>query len=121
MCSVRPYWFLLRRVTRVHDWAIFGRFGHIYAIPDGFQFMIINNDKPRTARWTNVKQRMAFCQLTQDGDDEGAFVLNRLPTSNEAKIIREALAIPKARHLSEEQRAKLVAAGNLFRPRHEGN
>jgi hypothetical protein len=36
-----------------------------------------------------VKKRLAFCRLTQDGDDEGCFHLDRLPTKNEAETIRD--------------------------------
>jgi hypothetical protein len=91
------------------DWAIFGRLGHIYAVPEGYQLLVTTDESPR--RWTGVKKRLGFCRLSQDGDDEGSLFLNRLPTEFEAAIKREALCIPKARHLSEEQRSKLIAAG----------
>jgi hypothetical protein len=38
-------------------------------------------------------------------------ILDRLPSTAEAKLIWEALGIPKARHLSDEHRGKLIAAG----------
>jgi hypothetical protein len=56
---------------------------------------------------TNVKDRLAFCALTQDGDDEGCLHLDRPPTPDETAIIREALGIRKRRHLSPEELAAL--------------
>jgi hypothetical protein len=42
-------------------------------------------------RWTWAKRRLAFCELTQDGDAEGVFRLQRLPTASEAEEIRYVL------------------------------
>lgn len=92
------------------DWAISGKLGHIYAVPEGLQLVIFTGeigiaDSPR--RWTGVSQRLGFCRVTQDGDDEGCMILGRLPAAQEAKLIREALGIPKARHLTVEQVASI--------------
>jgi hypothetical protein len=101
------------------DWAIWGRLGHIYAVPIkaaaigcGFQLVIGTNNSPR--RWTGVKRRLAFCQLSQDGDDEGTMILNRLPTEPEAELIREALDIRKAPNLTEEHRSALAERGRKW-------
>ena len=46
---------------------------------DGTDFLLCVNAKderdqsPR--RWTNIKRRLAFCRITQDGDDEGCCAL----------------------------------------------
>jgi hypothetical protein len=93
------------------DWALLGSFGHVFAVPEGFQFYVTTDERPR--KWTFVKQRLSFCRVTQDGDDEGCLILDRLPSAQESELIRGALGIPKARHLSEERRAKLTAAGTL--------
>jgi hypothetical protein len=42
-------------------------------------------------------------------------LLDRLPMPAEAELIREALAIPNARHLSEAHRERLIAAGTQAR------
>jgi hypothetical protein len=48
----------------------------------------------RSARlWAATKARLSFCEVTQDGDDEGVLRLDRLPTKAEASAIRKALAI----------------------------
>jgi hypothetical protein len=103
------------------DWSIFGNNGHIYAVPEGFQLMIgcdFDNDRWTSAKgWESAKDRLAFGRVTQDGDMEGAIVLDRLPTQAEAKEIRIILGIPKGRHLSEEHRQILIAAGSQTRIR----
>jgi len=61
--------------------------------------------------WNAAKSRLGFCSITQDGDEEGGLILDRLPTASEAEAIRYVLGIPKARHLSEEQRARMILSG----------
>ena len=61
-------------------------------------------------RWTNIKARLDFCRVSQDGDDEGALVLDRLPTAAEGEAIREALGLRKRRHLSEDAQAQARSA-----------
>ena len=59
-----------------------------------------------------------FAKVTQDGDEEGALVLDQLPTKAEAAEIRAILGIPKRIELSEGQLANLRehAAANAFKP-----
>ena len=64
-----------------------------------------------TRHWKMIKQRLAFMTATQDGDEEGCLRLFRLPTPEEAALIREALLLRKRRTLTEESRASLIAAG----------
>ena len=103
----------LHRVEgRKGDHSIHGKLGHIYVDGRGFLLCVTGKDErdqsPR--RWTNIKRRLAFCRLMQDGDDEGCLRLDRLPTSAEAALIREALGIRKRRMVTEEGRAQLDAA-----------
>jgi hypothetical protein len=90
------------------DYAISGKSGHIYADGSGFLLCVSTGESAR--RWNNVKGRLAFCRLTQDGDDEGCLHLDRLPNPAEADLIREALGIRKRRHLSEEELARLTSS-----------
>jgi hypothetical protein len=103
---------LHRREGRKGDHGIHGKLGHIYADGTGFLLCVNAKDErdqsPR--RWTNIKRRLAFCRITQDGDDEGCLHLDRLPTSAEVVLIREALGIRKRRTLTEDGRAQLAAA-----------
>jgi hypothetical protein len=80
------------------DWAVFGRNGHVYAAPGGFQMMIGCVSK---REWSAAKKRLAFGKVTQDGDAEGGVILARLPTMAEGTVIRDILSIPKRVHLSD--------------------
>jgi hypothetical protein len=51
------------------DWAVSGTSGHVYAVPEGFQLHVTTAERP--LKWTWIKKKLAFCRLTQDGDDEG--------------------------------------------------
>jgi len=91
------------------DWAIFGSRGHIFACPDStpakpdpqrpsFQIMVSGV----SARgWSFAKAAMTFAIVCQDGDDEGALMMPRLPTKDEAEIIRDKLGIAKRREDTE--------------------
>ena len=50
--------------------------------------------------WTATKARLAFCTVAQDCDDEGVLRLNRLPTPDQAVVIREVLGIRKRQEIS---------------------
>jgi hypothetical protein len=82
------------------DWAVSGTSGH-----EGFQLHATTGERP--LKWTWIKKKLAFCRVTQDGDDEGCLSLDRLPTMAEGAIIREALGIRKARELSDVTKEKL--------------
>jgi hypothetical protein len=99
---------LVRDEGRTDDWTIHGTFGHIY--PDGAGYLLCVMSDESARRWSNVKARLGFCRLTQDGDNEGCLRLDRLPTPHEAGLIREALGIRKRRHLCDDAKAKARAA-----------
>ena len=108
-CFERPY---CRGFTG--DWQITGKLGHVLADGDGFLLYVSTEESAR--RWTNVKERLiSFTRLTQDGHDEGCLHLDRLPTPDEAAIIREALGIRKRRHLSPEEIAARARQLEQFR------
>jgi hypothetical protein len=103
------------------DWRINGKYGYIYAVPgipwggmektEGFQIYYRGAEEfgePSTSRgWTFAKEAMPFCRVTQDGDMEGLLFLGRLPTPEEAAIIRDKLWIAKKPERSEEELARL--------------
>ena len=94
-------------------WCIAGTRGSIHTWGDGKTWLMWV--PCRSARhWTATKQRLAFCELTQDGDDEGCFRLHGLPTAGQVAEIRAALGIRKRRELSEEERERLRATA--FKP-----
>jgi hypothetical protein len=87
------------------DWLINGWVGHIYAVPEGFQIMVMGCETVR--QWTNAKKVLAFATVTQNGDSEGGLILDRLPTPDEADAIRHYCGVPKKREVGEEELARL--------------
>jgi hypothetical protein len=82
------------------DHGLFGRAGQVYVDGPGYWLYVNAGDSQR--RWTNIKRSLGvFCDLMNDGDAEGAFRLDRMPTPGEADAIRDALGIRKRRNLSE--------------------
>jgi hypothetical protein len=93
------------------DWQIAGETGHIYAVPgsldrpktEGFQVFVFCDT---VRQWSAAKSQMKpFTDKTNDGDSEGAFFLDRLPTNgppDEAEIIRRYVGLRKRREDSEE-------------------
>jgi hypothetical protein len=77
---------LHRGLGRVGDYAIRGKYGHVYQDGTGFLICVDTNESAR--RWSAIKGRLAFCLLRQDGDDEGCLRLDRLPAPHEAEAIR---------------------------------
>jgi hypothetical protein len=105
------------------DWQITGKTGHILSDTTGY-LLYANTperDEPHpddpdrklcygsARKWSNIKAKLAFARLTQDGDDEGLFYLDRLPTQAEAESIRDALGIRKRRALTPEALAQARA------------
>jgi hypothetical protein len=91
-------------------WIIGGRRGAIHTWGDGKTWLAYVSGRS-TRHWTMIKRRLAFMTVTQDGDDEGCLRFFRLPTPDEAALIRDALLLRKRRALTEESRARLIAAG----------
>lgn len=88
------------------DQAIIGRSGHVYANGAGFALYIQTGESAR--RWNNIKRRLEFCRVVQDGDSEGVLALDRLPTPSEAEFIRDAVGIRRRRHISPGEQARLA-------------
>ncbi len=64
--------------------------------------------------WSGIKRQLSFCVVTQDGDEGGVLRLMRLPTPDEAKIIREVVGVRKrptfAPDILERKRASMARA-----------
>jgi hypothetical protein len=98
------------------DWRIEGSNGHAYAVPGtldqpnrpGFMLYVMTGS-PKA--WTFAKRALAFAEAINDGDEEGAFVMHRLPTANEAGLIRRYCGIPKRREVSEAELDQLRSVG----------
>jgi hypothetical protein len=105
-CQDRAY-----RRDECGDWMIEGKQGHIHAHPEGF-YLYCAPGSPKA--WTYAKRALFFCEVTQDGDDEGFLKLVRLPTDAEAEIIRDKLGIRKKREVSEFEKERLSGMGRRF-------
>jgi hypothetical protein len=81
------------------SWCIVGRYGHVYTWGDGesFALYVASGSKPK---WFKDRKRLSFCELTQNGEDEGCLRLKSLPTPQEAAAIRFVLGINKRRSYS---------------------
>jgi len=95
-------------------WAIIGSRGTIHTFGDGQTWLVFIRCRSRL-HWTYTKQRLAFCTLCQDGDDEGTLRLHRLPTAAEATLIRDILGIRKRMEFApedlERRRASMTKLG----------
>jgi len=96
------------------DWRIEGRSGYIYPWGDGETWVLFVACRS-TRHWTATKRKLAFCEVTQEGDDEGCLRLLHAPPTDEAAIIRGALGIRKRRKVSGATLATLREHGAKHR------
>ncbi len=107
---------LALRLDECDAWRINGKRGHLYTWnrSGGWLLFIACSS---TWGWTSAKRRLSFCEVTQDGDDEGCMRLRELPTSAQAKVIRSILGIRKrksalvATNLSRQKVLKVPTEG----------
>ena len=95
-------------------WTITGRRGVIHTWGDGTTFVVhVRCRSPQ--HWTFTRRRLAFLTVTQDGDEDGCLRLPRLPTRDEAVVIRDVLGLRKrvayAAPALERKRASMARAG----------
>jgi hypothetical protein len=102
------------------DPCIRGQYGHAYAVcgtvtrpkAPGFTLYL---DCPSARAWTAAKKALGFAEVTGDGDEDGWFFLDRLPTTpEEATTIRRYLGISKRREVSAETKARLALTRKPF-------
>jgi len=95
-------------------WVIAGRRGIIQTWGDGTSWLAYVPCRSRQ-HWTFTKRRLAFMTVTQDGEDEGCLRLFRLPTPQEAVVIREVVGLRKrveyAPDTLERKRDSMAKAG----------
>jgi hypothetical protein len=116
------------------DWRVNGKLGSIYATPgmtthglapgEGFHICFRGAEEfeepPKGSKaWSFAKQAMTFTEVALDCDTEGVLFLRRLPTPEEAAIIRDKLGVPKKREVSdaERERLRVMAAQHGFASR----
>ena len=92
-------------------WNLRGRPGcYVSTWGDGatWQLVVAPEQEMSKHAWTWIKKRLACCELTQDGDQEGCFRLHRLPTAGEAGEIRDIIGLRKRIEWSTEQLAEMT-------------
>jgi len=105
-------------------WCIAGKgHGRIYSWGDGKTWVLYVRCRSEK-HWLYTKRRLSFCEVTQDGDDEGCLRLHQLqlPTPDQAEVIRDVLGIRKRVELTPETLERLrarVGAWNGLEPQPE--
>jgi hypothetical protein len=81
-------------------WILRGSRGYVSTWGDGVSWQLV----VFTARQWNFRRDVlaAFAEVTWDGDTYGCLLLRRLPTVDEADVIRDILGIRKRVEMSEE-------------------
>ena len=96
------------------SWIIAGRRGAIHTWGDGKTWLAYVRCRSRQ-HWTFTKRRLAFMTVTQNGDDEGCLRFFRLPSPQEAVVIRDVMGLRKrveyAADTLERKRALMAKAG----------
>jgi hypothetical protein len=103
----------LRR-DECNAWCIVGTAGRIFTWADGKSWVIFV-----ATGWSSAKRRMAkFASVRQSGEAEGCMKLDRLPTPQEAAIIRDVIGLRKRPAYSEDalaaKRASALRARSIL-------
>jgi len=75
-------------------WRIDGKHGSVHTWGDCKSWVLHVSCRSKL-HWTATKKRLGFCEVAQDGDDEGCLRLQQLPTQQQASVIRDVLGIRK--------------------------
>jgi len=95
-------WDRALRKDECNAWVVAGKHGSIHTWGDGKTWVLWIGCRSGL-HWTHTKKRLAFSNVTQDGDDEGCLRLHELPTSDQAEVIRQVLGIRKRMEMAPEE------------------
>lgn len=84
------------------DWMLKGREDN-KIITDGVRWFVYIKLEGHARKWNNVKKRLAFMKIEQDGDDEGILSMLNWPSDEQAEILRKAVGFRKSTELSIEE------------------
>jgi hypothetical protein len=110
LCALNGARNALRR-DECGDWAITGSRGTVRAC-GGKYFVYIASGS--ALAWTWAKRKLAsFTTVSQDGDEEGILLLDRMPTPEEAETLRGYIGLrqTQTRDVTPEQMQKVRDAG----------
>lgn len=97
------------------DWNIVGLRGKINTDTE-FWYLLPKLDSPR--KWNNTKKNLSWMEVHIDGDFEGILKSNRMPSRDEAMMVRKVIGMRPSTKLTEEGRALLK--NRLRSPSQEG-
>jgi len=100
-------------------WAIIGKRGSMHTWGGNGKAWVLYVCCHSPRHWTATKARLAFCEVTQDGEHEGCLRLSHLPTPDQAEAIRDALGIQKRREVSARVLERLRSLAFERKPRNE--
>jgi hypothetical protein len=85
------------RLDSCRTWTIRGKRGYLATWGNGVRWLIYC--APGSARkWNRIRQALSpLGRCTQDGDDEGIIRIDRLPTHEQAALIRKAIGLVRRR------------------------
>lgn len=95
-------------------WRLRGRpgcYASTWGEEGGWLLVVVPETELSALGWSWAKKRLSFAEVTQDGDNEGCFRLHRLPSSDEAKVIRDILGFRKRIDFSPEELARRKELG----------
>ena len=77
-------------------WVLRGARGYISTWDDGASWQLVVFELPTARQWNFRRDVLAaFAEVTEDTDTDGCLLLRRLPTVDEADVIRDILGIGK--------------------------
>ena len=77
-------------------WVLRGARGYISTRDDGASWQLVVFELPAARQWNFRRDVLAaFAEVTEDTDTDGCLLLRRLPTVDEADVIRDILGIGK--------------------------
>jgi hypothetical protein len=77
-------------------WVLRGARGNISTRDDGASWQLVVFELPTARQWNFRRDVLAaFAEVTEDTDTDGCLLLRRLPTVDEADVIRDILGIGK--------------------------
>lgn len=91
------------------DSNLFGKKGKVFVDSPKYPFWYIFISETR--QWNQIKKRLSFMIVSQDGDNEGILKLDRFPTKTEASVIRKIVGLRKKKELSPKHLQILMESG----------
>jgi hypothetical protein len=107
-------WDRALRRDECNAWRINGKHGSIHTWGDRRSWVLFVECET-AKQWTWAKKRLAFCEVTQNGDEGGCLRLHTLPTPAQAAVIRDVVGIRKRVEYAPDELARRVERARMVR------